>query len=322
MRLFGKILGGRREEKPHWSSRPVRFSEVPKAHEERVSVSLKTLMQLARYAPGVKQRNAAPKALQSGGLVSRFKGRGMEFDETRLYLPGDDIRSIDWRVTARTGKPHTKLFREERERPVFIAIDLRPAMQFATRGVFKAVQAVKLAALLAWAAQQNGDRIGGQVFSAGQCRELKPHAGRAAVLHLFKALLHPQSSASEQTPSFAHVLQRLTQHVRPGSRVHIISDFRGLDAQGEQHLATLARHCDVLLLLVYDPLESRLPERGRYRFADERSEMEIDAGDRQSALQYQQRFQRHAAHLESLAKKMRMTFLQCGTVDDPVKVLR
>jgi uncharacterized protein (DUF58 family) len=246
----------------------------------------------------------------------------MEFDETRLYQPGDDIRSIDWRVTARTGRAHTKLFREERERPVFIAVDKRPAMQFATRGAFKAVQAAKLAALLAWAALSNGDRIGGQVFDAAQCLELKPHSGRAAVLRLFDALLQPQPPVNAQALNFVQVLQRLAQHVRPGSRVYIVSDFRGADAQAEHYFSKLARHCDVALILVYDPLESRLPERGRYRFTDGRDELEIDTGDRQRILEYRQRFQRHVANLENLAKKMRMTFLQCSTVDDPLQVLR
>lgn len=295
---------------------------VPASAEERVDVGLKTLMLLAKYAPGIKLRSSTPAAQQSGGYVSRFKGRGMEFDETRLYMPGDDIRSIDWRVTARTGKAHTKLFREERERPVFIAVDKRPAMQFATRGVFKQVQAIKLAALLAWAAQQSGDRIGGQVFSAAQCLELKPQSGRAAVLHLFDALLHTPAAANASAPSLAQVLQRLAQHVRPGSRVYIISDFRGIDAQAEHHLSRLARHCDTVLILVYDPLESHLPERGRYRVADEHNELEIDAGDRQRLAAYQQRFEQHVANLQNLAKRMRMTFLQCSTVDNPVQVLR
>jgi uncharacterized protein (DUF58 family) len=294
----------------------------PAGGGERVAIGLKTLVQLASYAPGIDLHQTTKYAQQSGSYVSRFKGRGMEFDETRLYQAGDDIRSIDWRVTARTGQAHTKLYREERERPVFIAVDLRPAMQFATRGVFKAVQAIKLAALLAWAAQQNGDRIGGQVFSARHCLELKPFSGRAAVLRLFDALLHPQSDDSPQAPTFAHVLQRLAQHARPGSRVYIVSDFRGMDAQAEHHFSKLARHCDVVLILIYDPLESRLPERGRYRFTDEHNELEIDAGDQQRTQQYRRRFEAHAAYLESLAKKMRMTFLQCSTTDDPAQVLR
>ncbi|MDD5114985.1 MAG: DUF58 domain-containing protein, partial [Methylobacter sp.] len=151
------------------------------AVNERISVSLKTLINLAGPAASLNLQPASIRSRQSGGYVSRFKGRGMEFDETRLYQPGDDIRSIDWRVTARTGKTHTKLFREERERPVFIAVDDRAAMHFATRGVFKSVLAAKLAGLLAWTAQHHGDRMGGQIFSDNSCRELKPQNGRHAV---------------------------------------------------------------------------------------------------------------------------------------------
>ena len=116
---------------------------------ELISVSLKTLIDLAKPAATLKLQHTQLRSLQSGGYVSRFKGRGMEFDEARLYQPGDDIRSIDWRVTARTGKAHTKLYREERERPVFVSVDNRSAMHFATRGVFKSVLATKLAGLLA-----------------------------------------------------------------------------------------------------------------------------------------------------------------------------
>lgn len=111
------------------------------AENELVSTNLKMLINLAKPAANLKLFRSGIRAQQSGGYLSRTKGRGMEFDEVRPYQPGDDIRSIDWRVTARTDKTHTKLFREERERPVFISVDYRASMQFATRGVFKAVQA-------------------------------------------------------------------------------------------------------------------------------------------------------------------------------------
>lgn len=153
------------------------------AENELVSTNLKMLINLAKPAANLKLFRSGIRAQQSGGYLSRTKGRGMEFDEVRPYQPGDDIRSIDWRVTARTDKTHTKLFREERERPVFISVDYRASMQFATRGVFKAVQAAKLAALLAWVAQRQGDRIGGQIFTDNSCRELKPQSGKQAVLH-------------------------------------------------------------------------------------------------------------------------------------------
>lgn len=290
--------------------------------EDLVQVNLKTLINLAQAASTLNLQKVAPKASQSGGYVSRFKGRGMEFDEARLYQAGDDIRRIDWKVTARSGSPHTKIFREERERPVFISVDNRASMHFATRGVFKFVQAAKLAALLAWAAQMQGDRIGGQLFSEQQCQELKPQNGRHAVLRFLNMLVTtPQPGTA--LFSLEHVLARLIEHARPGSRVYLISDFRGLNAQAEQHLLKLARHCEVVLIMVFDPLEKSLPAtQGRYRFTDEQRDMVIDTGDRIRFQNYQQRFIQHQQHIEQLAKKMQIAFVVCDTQADPISRLR
>ena len=187
---------------------------------ERVSVQLKPLIDLASKATLMNIQRGRIKANQSGGYASRFKGRGMEFDEVRQYQAGDDVRTIDWRVTARTNKTHSKVFHEERERPVFISVDMRAAMQFATQGVFKSVQAANIAALIAWAAQSNGDKVGGQVFAQHGCQELKPAAGRASVLHFLNALVQPTLVEAKEI-SLDDVLQRLSQHARPGSLVYI-----------------------------------------------------------------------------------------------------
>jgi hypothetical protein len=226
---------------------------------ELVSVSLKTLIDLAKQATRINLHHAQNRSQQSGGYVSRFKGRGMEFDETRLYQPGDDIRSIDWRVTARTGKTHTKVFREERERPVFISVDDRLTMQFATRGVFKSVLAAKLAGLLAWAAEYHGDRIGGQIFSELECRELKPQNGR---------------------------------------------------------------HGEVVLIFIYDPLESSLPTKGRYCFTNNERDVVIDTSDEQRLKNFQQLFTLRLHRIESLAKKRGLTFIKCSTSEDPLQCLK
>lgn len=291
------------------------------AADERVAVSLKSLVDLAQTAGSLKLHRWSIRFRQTGGYVPRSKGRGMEFDEARLYQPGDDIRSIDWRVTARTGKTHTKLFREERERPVFIAVDKRMAMQFATRGVFKSVQAAKLAGLLAWTAQQHGDRIGGQVFSDSTCMEMKPQHGRHAVLRFFHSLVQTGEGHPVEF-NFELGLARLSQHARPGSLIYIISDFRGLESNAEHHLRRLAQHNDVVLIQVYDPLESSLPSGGYFRLTDSRRDVVIDTRDRDRLSDYQQRFNARCHYLETLAKKFRMTFFQCSTVQDPVQSLR
>jgi uncharacterized protein (DUF58 family) len=297
------------------------FSKQADPTKELVSVSLKTLIDLAKPVGRLDLQHSRNRALQSGGYVSRFKGRGMEFDETRLYQPGDDIRTIDWRVTARTGKPHTKVFREERERPVFISVDDRLTMRFATRGVFKSVLAAKLAGLLAWAAEYHGDRIGGQLFSEQECRELKPQNGRHAVLRFLNALVESHKPTG-QAFTLDQVLARLNQHARPGSLVYIISDFRGINDQAETHIAKLSRHCEVVLIFIYDPLESHLPVKGRYRFTDEIRDVVMDTGDQKRLSAYHQRFAERLQRLELLAKKRGLAFIQCSTMEDPLQCLR
>jgi uncharacterized protein (DUF58 family) len=289
--------------------------------EQRVKITLKTLIDLAPQALAVNLKAGSIRSMQSGGYVSRLKGRGMEFDEVRLYQPGDDVRSIDWKVTARTDKPHTKVFREERERPVFISVDNRKTMQFATRGVFKSVQAAKLAALVAWAAQHHGDRIGGQFFSNQQCYELKPQHGKHGVLRFLNGLVNPPNVPAVEMP-FEQILARLNQHAKPGSLIYLISDFRGLNPQAETVLAKLARHCEVVLIFIFDPLEKSLPENGRYRFTDSQREVVIDTSDKMRLKAYQGRFLTLSNTLTALAKKNRLKLIFCETTQDPLACLR
>jgi len=297
------------------------FNKQADPANELVSLSLKALIDLAKPATSLNLHHLSIRSRQSGGYVSRFKGRGMEFDEARLYQPGDDIRSIDWRVTARTGTTHTKVFREERERPVFISVDNRLTMHFATRGVFKSVLAAKLAGLLAWAADFHGDRIGGQLFSEHECRELKPQNGTHAVLRFLNALVKPHNPIDKEF-TLDQVLARLNQHARPGSLVYIISDFRGINDQTETHIAKLVEHCEVVLIFIYDPLESSLPAKGRYRFTDDERDVVIDTSDQQRLINYQQRFVERLRRLELLAKKRGLAFIQCSTSEDPIQCLR
>ena len=293
--------------------------------DERIQIQFNNLIRLSAGARQVNLDHSTIKSKQSGGYLSSTKGRGMEFDEARLYQPGDDIRSIDWRVTARTGKPYTKLFREERERPVFLSVDLRPSMFFATRGVFKSVQAAHLASLLAWSALRQGDRIGGQIFTHQTQREIKPQNGRQAVLRLFHELIRAEKEHSQPAQTsqqtLAHTLMRLCRHVKPGSLVYLISDFRGLDASCEPHLSQLAKHCDVVLIMVSDPLESTLPKHGHYRFTDGFTDVTLNTANPQRLENYQQRFQQQQLKLHQLAKKRTIHSYFCSTHDDPIAIL-
>ncbi len=291
------------------------------SNNELVRVNLPMLIKLAQPAASLKLLNSRIRSVQNGRYLSVSKGRGMEFDEIRPYQMGDDIRTIDWRVTARTGKTHTKLFREERERPVFISVDYRASMQFATRGVFKAVQAAKLAALLAWVAQHQGDKVGGQVFTDYACQEIKPQNGKQAVLHFLNNLVK-KPPLTDNNLNFTSHLKRLAQHVKSGSLVYIISDFRGLNAAAEKLLSNLARHCELVLIFIYDPLEISLPKQGRYRVIHQQATLNVDTTNKQGMAAYQLKFQQHRDYLQQLAIKLNSRLLECSSIDNPVTILR
>jgi len=294
--------------------------------DEAVRVTVPELIRLNQTAAALSLwPPTTTRTQQSGHYFSAFKGRGMEFDEVRPYQPGDDVRHLDWRVTARTGKVHTKLFREERERPVFLWIDYRAPMFFATRGVFKSVLAARTAALLAWSSNHHNDRVGGQIFSDAIHHEFKPQRGKAQVLHFIKQLVDMQTKIvlSETDKDAAqHALARLRRVVHPGSLIFLISDFRHLNAQMELHLMQIARHNDVVMLFVYDALESQLPPSGRYRLSDGQWDTTLNTADQRLVTTYHNRFIQHQAHLQQLANQHRFLLLHCATTDDPLAKLQ
>ncbi len=261
----------------------------------------------------------------AGGYPSFFRGRGMDFMETRHYQPGDDIRAIDWRVTARTGKPHTKLFREERERPVFLWVDYRQQMFFGTQVRFKSVVAAYAAAWLAWVAKAHGDRIGGLIFSAEQHKELRPASGQRGVLRFIKALVdnQPIQGGDFQMGQINLALAQLRQVAYPGSLVCLLSDFRGLNQDGETHIKRLAQHNDVLVVFIYDQLEKALPSRpGHYDMTNGQQILTINSADIQLQQVYQKSFERHYAYLETFFKQRGARWLPLATNDNILQVLQ
>ena len=203
-----------------------------------------------------------------GAHSSAQRGRGLEFQEVRPYVAGDDPRNIDWRVTARRGRPHTKLFREERERPVWLLVDLQPGLFFGTRRQLKSALAVRTAALLAWIASLGGDRVGSVIaHGSGQTRILPARARQAGVLPLLEALLETQPRApGEPTPlALEKALHALLPLVRPGSQILAISDFAGLREEAGSLWTALAAHGDLRLFWITDALEEEGLPNGRFR---------------------------------------------------------
>ena len=295
--------------------------------DDIVRVKQSTLIELHRAAENLPLKSGKIAARLSGNYVSAFKGRGMEFDEARPYQPGDDIRCIDWRVTARTGKAHTKLFREERERPVLLWIDYRHSMFFGSRNSFKSVLAAKTAALLAWSSSQHGDRLGGLIFSEKTHQELRPRTGKAATLHFIQKLAdHPAWSnfakPVDDNGSGNHALNRLRRVARPGSLIFLISDFRHMDDTTQSSLAQLAKHNDVVMIFITDPLEASLPPAGYYRVSNGIDEIAINTGNSQLREQYQNRFESHENNLRLICQRLGMFFLKISTEQPLVSSLQ
>ncbi len=284
-----------------------------------VNIDLAMLMALRTQANCKMPAPQRVIASSDGGYNSPFRGRGMEFAEVRSYQAGDDIRTIDWRVTARTGKPHTKLFHEERERPVLVAIDYRRPMFFATRGQFKAVKVSQLAALIAWHTLQQGDKLGAFLFSEERHAELRPMSGKRAILNLLRQMVNDPVWSRDLHQPFEpqqrlyHTLIRLRRVVKPGSCVTIISDFAQWDSSVEKQLSLLRRNNDLTLIFCYDQLEKQLPPAGNYLLSDGRHPCNIDTTSFAVRQCYSQHFDDHLQGIKDFCQRNKARFDTCAT---------
>lgn len=257
---------------------------------------------------------------------SKLRGRGVDFDQVRVYQAGDDVRTIDWRVTARTQEPHTKLFHEERERPIFIMVEQSRRLFFGSGLMFKSVLAAQAAALVGWAALGHNDRVGGLVFGDNEHYEIKPRRSKQSLLQLLNRLvrvnqsLHTEAAADRDT--FGVALRRAREVMRPGSLAIILCDERALSDSAEQQLALLSRHCDLLLLPLSDPLDHALPAAGLLRFADRGAHLELDTLNADLRQSYRAQCEARQARWELLAQKLRVLLMPLSTQREMVEQLR
>ncbi len=322
-----------------------KHSEYADKGDDIIRINQSTLIGLNRDAHQLPLQSSNIRAQLNGQYLSTFKGRGMEFDEARPYQPGDDIRAMDWRVTARTGKAHSKVFREERERPVLLWVDYRQPMFFGTQQHFKSVLAAKIAALLAWSTAHHGDRLGGLIFSSqtdpqtdgASHIELRPSRGKSASLHFIKQLAQhsawhsqtwhtqagtPAAHKNASSDSATQSLGRLQRVSKPGSLIFLISDFRNINEMAWSRLAQLGRHSDVVLVSIYDPLESQLPPAGIYKISDGEHELNLNTYSKLQRQQYHQRYEKQQAQLQNRSRKLGMRYISISTADDYLKALQ
>ncbi len=293
-----------------------------------VTIALDELIQLKADAHGFSFLPRQPvTSLLSGRHASRLRGRGLAFEELRRYAQGDDVRTIDWRATARLRSPHVRVYSEERERPVLLVVDQRRAMFFGSRRAMKSVAAAEVAALGAWRALAGGDRVGGIVFNDNEIVELRRHRSQTRVLRVLhevarlNQLLAQPAESQVSRVSLNHALEAATRRAQHDHLVVLISDLDGADEHTHRLATLLAAHNDVLVVGIYDPLGASLRGRDGMFATDRGATYAIPAGAA-FAQAFRQAFAAHIGQWRELFRALRVPVIPISTAAPPAQQLR
>ena len=297
------------------------MTDVQKASVDGAGLWRVSLDELVALGSRVSRTRMAPlvsRAASSGQQSSRLYGRGMDYAESRVYQAGDDIRRMDWRLTARSGKPHTKLFQEDREGSLMIVVDTHASMHFGTRERFKSVQAARAAACAAWYAVRAGERVGAMAFGVAD-PQLRPRTGPRGALAVCGALAEWDAiPSSPRRDPLSEALMRARRLLHGASRVLLISDGFSCDELARARLLDLTRHAGVSVLVTADKLELSVPPPGRYPFdlGGERRQVSLQS-DRQRR-NFQRALGAGPDRLEHLARSLGLPVAVIDTVADPL----
>jgi uncharacterized protein (DUF58 family) len=283
------------------------------------------LVALKNYKSKIAQASArAVKTTQAGNHASNFRGHGLEFDAVREYVPGDDIRNIDWRVTARTGSPHLKLFKEERERHIVLCIDMNATMRFGTRKTFKSVQAAQTAAILGWQSLFRHESVSSYLFGdvVDGVYHFPPKKTRQPFYSLLKTLTEPPTHQYKIPVS--QVTTLLSKKVASGSIVYIISDFLDLDFhfQDDTVLGPLSKKCRVVLISVNDPADQQIPPVGTLLFSSGAERLTVNTLDANARAIYTDLWTANRKKLYQIGDKYKIPIIELTTQSDINRELR
>lgn len=284
---------------------------------------LESLIAMEYKARGFSFLPAQPvHSLLAGRRGSRMRGRGLNFEELRSYVFGDDIRVIDWRVTARMRKPFVRVYTEERDRSTLLVVDQRVNMFFGSRVSMKSVIAAEAAALVAWRVFQQGDRVGAFVFNDKTTEEIRPRRSRATVLRILEVLvrlnklLHATFESQSAGPRLNDILRKVSQLAHRDHLVIVASDFDGADATTRDLLLSLSQHNDVVALLTYDPLAVHLPPVGEFVVSDGELQVELPFGDERIRKSILEASDRRMRHIFAWQKEILVPVMPLSTAED------
>jgi uncharacterized protein (DUF58 family) len=309
-----------------WSK--IKRSRAASAEAPGVYADLDELIRIQFKARDFSFQPQQPvNSVLSGRYASRLRGRGLNFEELRRYHPGDDIRTMDWKVTARTRTPHIRVYTEEKDRAVLLLVDQRQHMFFGTRDRLKSVTAAELAALAAWRALDVGDRIGAIVFNDTETTEIRPKRSTQNVMQILgevvrqNHLLAADSTATENPGQFNRVLEKARVHAPHDALLVIISDGMGTDAETERLIAGLVEHNDALMLLVHDP--TRLDPTGpRLTVSDGTLQMDLDLRDPKVSGAMADDLRREQEEMTHFLRRLSAPLLMISNQGDTVQQVR
>ena len=300
------------------------LARTDKAGEGITRVTRSELVALRRRLP---RKLAVPMdrlhSNRAGVQASVMRGRGMDYRESRAYQPGDDVRRMDWRLTARSGRLHTKMFQEERERTLWLMVDTNASMHFGTRCRFKSVQAARAAALAAWIGAATSMRVGLACFGARR-ESVHPRAGARGALAVIDALAEASTKGAAEAgdaESMSQALLRIVRMARSGSQVLVVSDGDSVEDATRLNLVALRRHAQVRILQVNDALESSLPPSGRYPLAWHGTVRTVDLESVAARARFRQDLGRGAMQLRQMARELGLPCQRIDTEQDPLAVV-
>ena len=261
------------------------------------------------------------ESLLSGRRRSRLRGRGLDFDELRHYRPGDDIRTMDWRVTNRTGRPHVRVYNEERDRPVIAVVDQRLPMFFGSRHKMKSVVAAEIAALTAWRVLAVGDRIGATVFNDSECLHVRPARTERAVIGWLGDLtkinnaLQVQSRQPASPNGLNDALESLERRVGHDHLVVVVSDFFGCNDNTFAAIKRIRAHNDVLCVHVFDPLERDISHASELVVSDGQYQLELNPAAENLGERFEASFLDSASHVSARLRRHEVPVIPVNAVE-------
>jgi uncharacterized protein (DUF58 family) len=299
---------------------PVKRRKAKRGEHPGVYARLDDLMRLRYQASGFSFLPRRPvHSILSGRHSSRLRGRGLNFEELRNYLPGDDTRNIDWRVTARTGEPHVRVYTEEKDRTVWLLVDQRISMFFGSVERMKSVVAAEAAAIAAWRVLSQGDRVGALVYDDQDLRVIPAHRSAERVSQILKCIVRKNralEAGNAVRPGLGmlnHALRRVSAMARHDCLICLIGDGTGIDRETRRHVTRMTEHNDVLSVFIYDPLERQMPEAGRLVFSDGLSQVEFDTTKKSLREAYRNDFQQRLDLMTDTSRRHAIPLLQVHT---------